>query len=748
MRREKDPQDLRSDLVIGQGPLHNNGDVNNRPIAVIPAAGNRSAPLGNGSGVRAAWSTSSLVRALPGSIDPVTSWKRALTKLKKGRQNSMTRLNEVYVACGRKNNDSAVKECLMSDQVHLIKARLRSFNESVKIVEAMEPEARAITTELKAANEEMTKRVLQEDEAKVILKSEAFSDREAQRQISEADTIDHKQEIREKVLKGYVNQLKADHKAADDANTYSLLTHEEFHVRLNGIVTGITVGDQLAKAIFDRTGSILETAQKREANALRMSNRAEELINTTTSWSNIHDRARSNNVDQPEQVNAETNNHLEELRKIDERSEATSDEILNNVEQGSLDGFGAQRRNITKRNDTLVKKSHHARRLKAQDKSSSEQKLHLLDLAAGGKPQTTKSAFTPEALAGLGSDELTEEATQMARGSDGTDASKENLHQLLARNVEDDAVSGPVELNDDAFDDDENEVGLRTSKDGYKQLDMDSVGSFQSMQPQPETSDSVGSRDPHSQATTSVDEEEEQDEQDPTVPVEKVNDEEEVPALPEDPDDADSVQANGSTAPPAVEANTINSASSAEKSIVVDKPIHEKQASMASSAATQPSTIIHFDTPTDTVKAADTVTDHSLPDEVGNSDEDLVEDDSPSSDKRPSLRGLYHHEQTAASQHFLRTSLGRENFGFQAISRALGVRVKEKEEEAQDQETDSSGFGTEVKDIAFHHETPGSDMPTEPDPGEILRTLEHNVEKNRAQHEVESTGGFEISSDA
>jgi len=125
---------------------------------------------------------------------------------------------------------------------------------------------------------------------------------------------------------------------ADDANTYSLLTHEEFHVRLNGIVKGITVGDQLAKAIFDRTGSILETARKREANALRMSMRAEELINTTNSWTEIQ-RERNQHMRPPEQVNNnETNGHLEELRKLDK--EASS---LHGIGESSLDGFGEKR---------------------------------------------------------------------------------------------------------------------------------------------------------------------------------------------------------------------------------------------------------------------------------------------------------------------------------------------------------------------------------------------------------------------
>jgi hypothetical protein len=243
MGREKDHKD--PDLVIGRGPLHrNSGETNNKPIAVIPPGGDRRVPLGNGSGVVS--TTSSLADALPGSIDPMLALKAALKKLRKGQSDSMTRLNAVYVACGKKSDDEAVQACLTSDQVHVIKARLRNFNDTVKLVEGMYSEANSISNDLKVAGEEMKSATLQEGEAKVILKSEAFSDREAWRQIKEAKTIDHKEEVREKVLKKYVKKIKSDKHAADDANTYSLLTHEEFHVRLNGIVKGITVGDQLA----------------------------------------------------------------------------------------------------------------------------------------------------------------------------------------------------------------------------------------------------------------------------------------------------------------------------------------------------------------------------------------------------------------------------------------------------------------------------------------------------------------------
>jgi len=322
MGREKDPQD--GDLVIGQGPLNRNSGKNNKPIAVIPPGGDRRVPLGNGSGVldRA----SSLADALPGSIDPVLALKAALKQLKKGQSDSMARLNDVYLACGKKGDDKAVQECLTSDQALVVKARLRNFNETIGLVEGMDGEARSISKDLKGAGEEMKSATLQEGEAKVILKSEAFSDKEAWRQIERAKSIDQKEELKEKSLKMYVGKIKDDKQAADDANTYSLLTHEEFHVRLNGIVKGITVGDQLAKDIFDRTGSILEAARIREASASKMSERADSLINTTSAWSELHQQhadERLETLKRREQAKNKTvtdadNKQLEKLRELDE----------------------------------------------------------------------------------------------------------------------------------------------------------------------------------------------------------------------------------------------------------------------------------------------------------------------------------------------------------------------------------------------------------------------------------------------
>jgi len=458
-----------------------------------------------------------------------------------------------------------------------------------------------------------------------------------------------------------------------------------------------------------------------------MSVRAQDLINKTNTWSQIQRlqyQKRKQGLegiddDKEEEGLQETaEGKLDELRKLDEQAQSVNKIVKTKIEDGTAD-FG--RHSNAKSNSTKKKVQNTQRQRQFKDledagtpDEGSVKKINLL----GATPGATKTDFTPDALAGLSGDELTKEAQQLAAsGDDGADVSK------------DDASSSPVEATDNAFED-EDELGLRTSKDGLKALDMDNYDPHEGTEP--ESSGSAES----SKAETSADEDE--DPVAPPAPVVQEASEQDVPLLPEDPADA----------PSTAQADAVSSKLDTEKPIIksidesiVDKSIDDAQLAMASSGEAPP-TIIHFDKPEDTAdwaqaKAGD-------PD-----DQDLVEDDSP---RPPSFRALYRHEQTPASQHFLRASLGRENFGFQAISRTLGVAVKEKEEEAESDETEDDGssgssFGTKVKDMAFHHQVSGSDMPTEPDPGQMLRALESNVEKNRARREVENTGGFEISAD-
>lgn len=736
MRREEDHQD--PDLVIGQGPLHrNNGEATNKPIAVIPPGGDRRVPIGSGSGVVSR--ASSLLDALPGSIDPKKAVKSALAWLRKEQHESMTRLNEVYVECGQnfKFNDSAVEACLTSDDVHLIKARLRNFNQTIKTVEGMEPEAHLISKQLQNAGEEMKKRTLQEGEAKVILKSEVYSDKEATRQISKTQELDHKEELRENVLRKYVKRIKADKTRADDANEYALLTHEEFHVRLNGLVKGITVGDQLAKAIFDRTGSILAAANRREASAGKMSERADKLINTTSTWSTIHQRLTEGETD-PAQVQKEMDDStedkiLKELRSLDEKASALPDQASNMsvdaARRGALNDFGIQGKDVndTKRTAQEEKKDKDLRqqhRLKNSDDAGAHdegivQKLHLLGLSGGVQPKSGKIPLTPDALAGLDSDELTERAQQLTAGSnDDADAAKKGVPQLAAGGIHDHASSGFVEAKDDAFDDDIEGLGLRTSQDGSKLLNVGGFESDGNTEPQNLGSVETQSRDGGTNTEASVDE-----------------GEEDIPTLPDDPDDAPSVVK--------ASASSVSRTADEENSVLDGESDGDAKFAISSPTAVPP-IIMKFEE----AKAADN--DDSMHEAAGDQDEDLVEDDTPSSSERPpSFRGLYRREQTPESQHFLHVSNGRENFGFQAISRTLGVPVKDSPEaESDDPSQSGSDYGSEVRNMAFNRQVSTSDVPSPPDPDQILRALEHNVEKNRrAPRQVTSSGVFEISSD-
>lgn len=700
MRREEDHQD--PDLIIGQGPLHrNNGKDTNKPIAIIPSGGDRRVPLGNGSGLVAReWS---LPDALPGSIDPMQSLQDTLATLEAGKRKTMIHLNEAYLACGRQNNDTAVKDCLTSDGVHLIKARLRNLNETIKVVEGMEPEARSLKTELQNVGEEMKEETLQEGEAKVILKSEAFSDREAQNQILKATELDHKAETREKAIREYVKRSKADKQAADDSEAFALLTHEEFHVRLNGIVKGISIGDQLAKSIFDRTGYILKTAQQRENSAARMSERAEQLINTTNTWSKIHDHVTQDPKPvkkKKKKAETEDDKIFKELQDLDEHASQVTNGAIVQDAKSSLNDLGHS-------NDTA--KTSQKPQADMRD-DGSVQKLHLLRLS-GGVQSNRKIPFTANALAGLDASDLAQQAQQLAAGGKGgSNMGQENDQQLVAETTDDadddDNVADPVESKDDAFEDDDEGLGIRTSRDGSRLLNMDGFESAQDIQS--ESSDSAENPDVLPKTEASI---EQQDD---------------VPALRPDPDASSVAQTAAdreSTAPDAEKIMTGSSTQDSEASSSGSEYINDAGAMAASSSATPP-IIMKFE------EHAMNTDDGDDPADDG-ADDDLVEDNSPSLDRPPSFRGLYRQEPTLASRHFLHSSNGRENFGFQAISRALGVPVKESAEQEESDEVEEhmpsdSNFGTEVKNIAFDDQ-----VPSEPDPGSIIRALEHNVEKSR-----------------
>jgi hypothetical protein len=289
----------------------------------------------------------------------------------------------------------------------------------------------------------------------------------------------------------------------------------------------------------------------------------------------------------------------------------------------------------------------------------------------------------------------------------------------LRSDEEEDASADLVEAKDEAFEDDDAGLGLRSEQKGYKQLDEDGYGSNENTAPESSGNDDVRSKPEIPDAEND--------------PAESDNEQDDI-ALPDDPD-APKTKKDGSPADADVASSSIiiGSSQHAEKSIV-DESIDDAKAVIAASARTPPST---DDGPQGSII--------TMPDVADNSEE--VEDAS-SSDSLPSssFRGLYRQEHTAASQHFLHSSVGREGFGFQAISRALGVPIRETAEEAESDETQDSrhsdsDFGTEVEDLAFHQQG-------EQEPSQMLRALERNVQANRARHQVtQSSGVFEISSD-
>lgn len=436
-----------------------------------------------------------------------------------------------------------------------------------------------------------------------------------------------------------------------------------------------------------------------------MSERADSLINTTSAWSELHQQhadERLETLKRREQAKNKTvtdadNKQLEKLRELDE--DALNKIVQKKMESRTLEDFGNDSSESNSASGQ-VQNFLHKRQLKDLDRmDQTEGRMHhRLGLAAGkAKPSSTAVPITAEELARLDTHELTNQAQQLAADAgdrSGRSATNEQVvQQLMRSDVEEDALVDSVEPQDDSFEDDDEE-------EGNKQLDVDGFASNEKVE-----HESSENGDARSEPETPV------QDANPLAPSAEKDNEQSVPTLPDDPD-----AAKAGTADSAVQANAGSSLPQAKKSIV-DEAVEDAEAVKSPSVD-----------PDDSIVTTPEVT-----------PEDDEDDDS---NAPPPLRGLYRSENTPASQHFLHASLGREGFGFQAISRALGVSVQEAEpDETEDDNPPASNFGTEVEDLAFHHQG-------DQEADQTLRALERNVETNVAPHQVtQSSGAFEINSD-